>query len=305
MDQQTKAYLYAAIAVLLWSTVASAFKLTLRHLEPLQLVLLASVASVFVLFIVLLVRRKLRDVRHLDRKTFNWCLLLSLLNPCLYYATLFTAYDRLPAQDALTLNYSWPVMLTLLSVVLIRQKITLMELGAIFVSYFGVVVIATRGDIFSLQFSDPLGVGLALASTVIWALFWIFNIRQKHDPEITLFVSFLISLPILFVITSVFSPVDHVDWQGLVGATYVGLFEMGITFLLWSVALRTSASTAKVSSLAFLSPFLSLIFINQIVGEEIQFATFLGLLIIIIGLLMQKIFNRRPGVGALGEERTG
>lgn len=304
MHQQSKAYLYAVIAVFFWSTVASAFKLTLRHLEPLQLVLLSSVVSVFVLFIVLLVRRKLQVIRQLDRRTFSNCLLLSLLNPCLYYSTLFSAYDRLPAQDALTLNYSWPVMLTLLSVVMIRQKTTPMELISLFVSYFGVVVIATRGDLFSLQFSDPVGVGLALASTVIWALFWIVNIRQTQDPEITLFVSFLISLPILFVITSLISPLYLVDWQGLVGAIYVGLFEMGITFLLWSMALRMSVSTAKISSLAFFSPFVSLIFINQIVGEEIQFATFVGLVIIIIGIIMQKIVNRRPGVGGRGGEYT-
>ena len=33
MDRQTKAYLYAGATVLLWSTVASAFKLTLAHLS--------------------------------------------------------------------------------------------------------------------------------------------------------------------------------------------------------------------------------------------------------------------------------
>jgi drug/metabolite transporter (DMT)-like permease len=227
---------------------------------------------------------------------------MALLNPCLYYTTLFTAYDRLPAQDALTINYSWPVMLTLLSVVVIRQRTTPGELLSIFIAYCGVVVIATHGDIFSLQFSDPAGVGLALASTLIWALFWIFNVRQEGEPEITLFISFLWSLPIMFIVTIIFAPLHNVAWQGLVGAMYVGTFEMGITFLLWSIALKLSSSTAKVSSLAFLSPFLSLIFINQIVGEEIQIATFVGLVFIIIGLLLQRIISRRSRINARDEE---
>jgi hypothetical protein len=39
LTRQQKAYLYAGAAVLLWSTVASAFKLSLRHFHPLQLLL--------------------------------------------------------------------------------------------------------------------------------------------------------------------------------------------------------------------------------------------------------------------------
>lgn len=39
MRPQSRAYLYGLATVLLWSTVASDFKLALRHLDPLQLLL--------------------------------------------------------------------------------------------------------------------------------------------------------------------------------------------------------------------------------------------------------------------------
>ena len=48
MHNQRKAYLYGLVTVLLWSTVASAFKLSLRHLDVAQLLLYASGVSILV-----------------------------------------------------------------------------------------------------------------------------------------------------------------------------------------------------------------------------------------------------------------
>ena len=36
-----------------------------------------------------------------------------LINPCIYYLLLFQAYDRLLAQQALALNYTWPIVLVI------------------------------------------------------------------------------------------------------------------------------------------------------------------------------------------------
>ena len=45
MTDQRKAYAHAMVAVLLWSTVASAFKLSLRYLDCAQLLLYSSVTA--------------------------------------------------------------------------------------------------------------------------------------------------------------------------------------------------------------------------------------------------------------------
>jgi drug/metabolite transporter (DMT)-like permease len=81
----------------------------------------------------------------------------------------------------------------------------------------------------------------------------------------------------------------EVNLYGLLGAAYVGLFEMGITFVLWLSALKLSENTAKVGNLIFLSPFLSLVFIRLFVGEEILMSTLVGLVLIITGLIVQQI----------------
>ena len=288
MPDQRKAYLYGLITVLLWSTVASAFKLSLRHLDLFQLLLYASIVSVLVLGAILIAQGKFGLVLTASRKQCVQAAGLGFLNPFLYYLVLFKAYDLLPAQEAQPLNYTWALTLTYLSIPLLGQRIGRREIGAGLVSYAGVLVIATRGDLLGLHFSSPTGVAMALASTVIWALYWIFNTRSDREPVVGLFLNFAFGLPFVLVCCLVFSEVRMAGLAGMLGAAYVGFFEMGITFATWLTALRLSENTAKVGNLIFLSPFLSLILIHFLVGEEIYPSTFVGLVLIVGGLLVQR-----------------
>ena len=293
MDAQKKAFLYGISAVLLWSTVASAFKISLRYLEPPQLVLWATLSSLLALGGVLVAQGKLRIAFSCTRREGLLSLGLGLLNPFLYYLVLFEAYDRLPAQEAQPLNYTWAVVLGLLSIPLLGQRLTRADLLATAVSYAGVVIISTRGNLLDLRFSDPLGVGLALGSTVIWALYWIFNTRDARDPVVGLFQNFLFGLPFVLAFVLIFSEAAVPDLRGLLGAVYVGAFEMGVTFVLWLSALKLTSSASRIGNLIFVSPFLSLVFIHLLVGEEIRGSTFAGLVFIMGGLAVQQAGHRR------------
>jgi drug/metabolite transporter (DMT)-like permease len=289
---QRRAYLHAAGAVLLWSTVASAFKLALRELRPAQLLLGANVASVVVLAAALVLQRRLGELARFTRRDLALRAALGLLNPTLYYLVLFRAYDLLPAQEAQPLNYTWAVTLALLSIPLLGQRIRLAEIGAMLVSYAGVVVIATRGNFRALRFASPEGVALALGSTVIWALFWIYDKRCERDATAGLLVSFLFSLPLVLLYNVLTGQLLWPSWPGLLGAAYVGTFEMGLTFVLWSNALKLSVTTARVSNLIFFSPFLSLVLIHFVVREPVRLASVLGLALIVAGNVLQQLVRR-------------
>lgn len=291
MNQQKQAYLYALSAVLFWSTVATAFKLSLRVIDPIQLLFYAALTSTLALGAIVVIQGKVSAVFLCTRWQYVKSLGLGLLNPCAYYLILLQAYDLLPAQEAQPLNYTWAIALALLSIPLLKQRLSVWDLLGGLASYGGVFVIATRGDVLSFRFSDPLGVGLALFSTVIWALFWIFNTRDTRDPVVGLFLNFVFGLPFLFVICMIFSDV-RIEVMGLYGAVYVGLFEMGLTFVLWLSALKRADNAARIGNLIFLSPFLSLVFIHFLVGEEIFTSTYVGLVLIIAGLIVQQRKSR-------------
>jgi drug/metabolite transporter (DMT)-like permease len=79
------------------------------------------------------------------------------------------------------------------------------------------------------------------------------------------------------------------DIKGMLGAAYIGLFELGITFLLWLKALKLSKTTAHVANLVYLAPFLSLVVISFVVGETILISTIIGLIFIVGGIILQKL----------------
>ncbi len=295
-DRQHKlAYAYAVAAVVLWATAASAFKIALRHLDVLPLLLVASATSTAVLFLYLAASNKLRRLRLFTRKDWLWSAGLGFLNPFVYYVVIFNAYSLLQAQEAQPINFVWPLTLVLLSIPILHQRIRPASILAILISFLGVIVIATHphrpADLLAFRFTSGPGVALALGSTVVWALFWVLNTKDRHDEAVRLFANFLFATGYVLGLVLALGSAGALPWQGLLGGVYIGLFEMGITFLVWLKALRSAKTTAHVVNLIYLVPFLSLLLIGLVLGEEIQASTVVGLILIVAGILLQRAFG--------------
>jgi len=293
--KQKRAYLCALIAVLFWSTIASAFKICLSpdylNIKILPLLFYASVASTVTFFAYLSLLKKLNLLRGLSKEDYLRSAVLGFLNPFLYYVVLFEAYYILRAQEALTINWIWPITLVLLSIPILKQKIKLRSILAIIISFFGVFIIATGGDIWGFRFTRSTGVLLALASTVIWALFWIYNVRDKRDEAVRLFLNFMFGSVFIFAVMLIFRKIEIPNIKGILGAVYIGLFEMGVTFLVWLRALKLAKTTAHVANLVYLVPFFSLVVIHFVIGEEISPSTIIGLVFIVGGIILQKLWS--------------
>ena len=287
MTNQHKACLFALSAVLLWSTVATAFKISLRYLDVFQLLLVASVTATLCLLLVVLVTGRIKILANLGKRDYLRLAGLGILNPFCYYLVLFTAYDLLPAQVAQALNYTWAITLMLLSVPVLKHRITRFDCIATLTCYSGVLVICFSGGQFPAGELSAMGIFLALGSTVIWAFYWLLKTKDHIDPISGLFVSFLFSIPFIAAACWLLSDPISPGLSGIMAGIYVGVFEMGVTYILWLAALRLSEAAAKVSTLIFLSPFLSLIFISRILGEAIAVTTIMGLVLIVAGLLVQ------------------
>ena len=288
MKDQRRAYMYAALVVLLWSTVPTAFKLSLRRVDYIQLLFYSSVFSCLLLGLILAARRRLVGVLRAVPCEWRRSLALGILNPFLYYLVLFKAYELLPAQMAQPLNYTWAIALALLSVPLLGQKLGRAGLAGGLLSYVGVWVISTRGDVLGLRLANPLGVALALGSAFIWAFYWIQNTRDDRDPVERLFLNFVMGLPLVFAACALFSDFRVGLSAALALSAYVGVVEMGLTFVLWLSALRLASSAARVGYLIFVAPFLSFVLIHYVLGEDILPSTYAGLALILVGLVLQR-----------------
>jgi drug/metabolite transporter (DMT)-like permease len=288
MDKTRQSYIYALLAILFWSTVPTAFKISLGELDVLTMLTIASLTSTLVLLIVVSTGKKFYLIKQTTGKELVNSAILGFLNPFLYYLILLKAYQLLPAQVAQPLNMIWPIILVFLSVPILRQKIEKKSYIALLISFIGVYVISSQGRLLKTGQSDLTGILLATGSSIFWSFYFILNVKDRRDEGVKLLLNFIFGS--IFLIAAM---IIRGKWQigygyrGVAASVYVGIFEMGITFLFWLKALQLAATTAKVSNLVYLAPFLSLIFIHYILHEPVYYTTPVGLVLIITGIFIQ------------------
>jgi len=296
MDRTKQSFIYAGIAILFWSTVPTAFKISLGELEILPMLTIASITSAIVLLIIVLAGKKAHLLRITNCRQLLNSAILGFINPFLYYLILLRAYQLLPAQVAQPLNMIWPIILVFLSVPVLGQKIERKSFIALFISFIGVYIISSQGNLFKPAHSHLAGVLLATGSSIFWAFYFILNVKDKRDEGIKLLLNFVFG-SVYLIITMIIAgkwPFE-VEIRGSLAAVYVGIFEMGITFFLWLKALQMAPTTAKVSNMVYLAPFLSLIFVHYILHEPVYYTTPLGLIMIISGIFIQNKRSKIPG----------
>lgn len=297
MNKNSKAIIFALIAVLSWSTVATAFKITLQYLTHFEMVLVATTTATIILAIVLTIQKKWEIVNKLGKKEWQYFAMLGLLNPVAYYLVLFKAYDLLPAHVAQPINYTWPILLLVMLAVFTGQKIPAGKYIGLAISLAGVALISfgKSHDETTLPLS---GILLGFLSAFLWAAYWMVNNKNKArtDGTVALFMSFFFGM-LYLLIAAMFVGVNLSSVPGVLAGMYVGGFEMGIPFIFFAMALRDTNNPALVNQLSYLSPFLSLFIIAMVLGETIAITTVAGLILIVLGIVLNEFV-----VGKIGKK---
>ena len=295
MKKNTHSILLALAAVLSWSTVATAFKVALSYLTHFEMLLIASLTSVLIFSIVLTFQHKWRLVKQLNRRQWKELAFLGFLNPAAYYLILFKAYDMLPAQVAQPVNYAWPIVLLVLLAVFAKQPIPSKKYIGMFISMAGVVMISLGTGQLSGMSVPVTGVLFAAISAFFWAGYWMVNNKHKHsvDAIVSLFGSFVCGSLYLIVCIPFFG-FSIPNLNGLMAGMYVGGFEMAIPFICFGIAMRITSNPTLINQLCYLSPFLSLFFITMILHEPIVITTYIGLTLIVAGIVFNEYFVKSP-----------
>ena len=294
MKKNTQAILLALAAVLSWSTVATAFKVALTYLTHFEMLLIASLTSVLFFALVLTIQHKWELIRNLTSKQWKELAFQGFLNPAAYYLILFKAYDMLPAQVAQPVNYAWPIVLLLLLAIFAKQPIPSKKYIGMVISMAGVIMISLGTGQLSGMDVPVGGVLLAALSAFFWAGYWMVNNKCKDsmDAVVSLFGSFACGSLYLIISIPIFG-ISIPNLNGLLAGMYVGGFEMAIPFICFGMAMRITSNPALINQLCYLSPFLSLFFIAMVLHEPIVITTYIGLVLIVAGIVFNEYFVKK------------
>lgn len=303
MQANNKALLQASVAVLSWATVATAFKMAQRGLTFFGLTLVATLTALALFALYVTIERNWRTIRKFRTHQWGYFAILGLINPTGYYLVLMKSYKLLPAQVAQPVNYIWPVALVFMLAMFLKIRIEKRKYIGMLVSLLGVSVISVGASNAGIGDYSQFGMGLILAlfSAVLWAAYWMVNNQSssQYNSSVQFFMGFmfgaLYQLMIAFVleVPIIKEGVSQQELtQGILWGIYAGLFEMGIPFICFGLALKNTSNPALVNQLCYLGPFLSLFFIAHIVGERILPATYVGLALIVAGIIYNQYLTR-------------
>lgn len=280
-------------AVLSWSTVATAFKVALRHMTPFEMVFVATATALAIFTVWMTATHGWSQLKKLTPAVWLRFAALGMISPVAYYLILFKAYDYLPAQIAQPVNYIWPIILAIMLAVIHRTSVAPAKYIGMLISLAGVVTISLGGKGITGNIS-PVGLFYGVFSAALWALYWIMSdkLQNELNQTGTLFLTFLFGM-IYMLIGTLFIPLRPLSTEALLSGAYIGAFEMGIPFICFGLAIRTTNNPTLINQICYLAPFLSLFFISMILGEPIMPTTYLGLVLIVAGLVFNQYIADR------------
>ncbi len=283
---QRLSYLNLALCILLWASIPVASKKILVEMTNVQMLFWSTLFSFAVLAGVLVAQGKLRLLAQYDVRAYGWMGLLGFLGAYLYYILLYGAFARTSAAEGFILAYTWPVLVSLLSVVLLGEKLTARRALAVAISFCGVLLIVTQGRIVSIAFTSLSGDLLALAGAFVFALFSVLGKRARYDQTVSATVYFgmaLLAVTATVLLTTGIGWPSAAVWPWLL---YNGALVNGISYVFWFRALE-NGDTFVISNALYLIPFLSLVYVYYWLAEPVRVSAVLGLLVIVAGIGVQ------------------
>jgi drug/metabolite transporter (DMT)-like permease len=217
-----------------------------------------------------------------------------------YTAVYYLAFALAPeaAGDANIINYLWPLWVLILSVPLLREPLSWNKILGMLVAFAGVYLLVSGGNWIRFRAENLPAYVCAAIGAFFWGLFSVLSKRQEeHEPLTALFL-YLAASFVCFTLLALalaaagairLAPPSGRAWLMVAG---VGAGANGLGALCWVLTLRHS-DTALASTLAYLTPFLALVYLALFRGTPIRPLQLAALALILGGPLLERFARRR------------
>ncbi len=293
---KNKQLIFCMAAVLIWSVNAPLAKVLLTTLPSFEIITLYAVFAFATMLLINAATGKLREVRRYTAKQLGQMAALGVIGPFLNAAFYNGGLARLSAQEACIVNYLWPIMLVLFSVLLLGERMSAAKAAAMLCSFAGIVVLSSGGEM-STGGSRFAGVVSCTLGAATYGLFSVLNKKLNYDQSITMMVMW----PVVGVcaaaaggLTKQWVPIGGAEWLGLI---WMGVMASAMAYLLWSLALNGSEGTASMANLAYLTPFLSVVWSAVFLHEGFHLRALAALVLIVGGIVLQNAWSKRTERG--------
>lgn len=194
---------------------------------------------------------------------------------------LFEAYKYTTVSVATLSYYFAPVIVTLVSPLIFREKLTFKQIVCFTMSTVGLVLITGIGDISGNR--NILGILFGLGAAVFYATVVLLNKFIKNVDGIhRTFMQFLAAIVILipYVIFTSGVTLQGLEKNGWINLLIVGLVHTGITYCMYFSSLKELPGQ-KAAILSYIDPLVAVLISVAVLGEKITLIQIVGGILIL------------------------
>lgn len=273
------------IAVMLWSTGGLFIKLTTLDAFSVNLG-----RSFFAAIVVAIFTYK-KGLR-LDAFTLFTSFLYAGTLSSFVYATKNTT-----AANAIFLQYTAPIYILILSPLILKEKFRFQDLLTVIVCLAGMTLFFFEAPSAANVLAVNIFAGniAALVSGVFFGLYFIFLRHPRSlqkNPALSVFYGNI--LVVLFMAPLVFSnPPAHVTFTDVGAILFLGIFQIGIAYILFTNGIAAGVRSLDASIIGFLEPLFNPVWVFLILAERPSTLALLGGAIIITAVAAHSLRQNR------------
>lgn len=288
MSSKTKSLIYVLLCVLLWALIPVVSKLGQEGLDNHQFLFWSSLSSLFFFLVISISQKKTKVLFQIPKRQWLNAIFLGFLGTYLYYVLLYLGYAKAPGMEVLIIQYSWPLLVVVLSIIILKEKLSLTKVISILLGFLGVFIVLTKGNFSQLKFENLTIVLIVFIGAFTFALFSVLS-KKIEIEDINLLTIFFITATIAsFISMILISEFKLPKLNTLIPILINGLFVNGLSYIFWIRALKIGESSF-IAPFVFLTPVLSSIFLIIFFKETFYTAYLLGMISVIIGGLLNAL----------------
>lgn len=292
-------YIAVLLSMLIWSASGIAVKEALVALSPMTMIVIRFTLAVLLMLVVGLCARKSEMFRlqKVDKKDLPLFILGGIFQPFLYYILETFSYDALSSPTiAEALLSTSPVLAPFFAAAILREHVTRYNILGIIVSTTGMLLLVLVGAS-DFSIGNPWGIVCAFAAVSAAVLYTIVlrRIPPGYNPLTVVFYVQLSALVLFYPLcgftdgVSGFAHLAEVDtmqlWRSLAAVGYLALGASVVAFICFCYTVRVIGVT-RTNAFNNVRPAFTAIWMLLFFGEQLPWAKWLGILLIIIGLFV-------------------
>ncbi|GIM47957.1 transporter [Collibacillus ludicampi] len=279
-----KARLFLVLANLFWAGNYIFGKYVVADMSPVWLTFLRWCLALLFL-IPISYRTEKPDYKAVLKTYWLSLAVLGLLGIIGYNLLLYASLRYTSAVNASLVNALCPAMIVLFSLVLLKERVTWLQIGGFFLSLIGVVFVLTKGNVaYVFQTHYNRGDLLMFAADFVWTLYSVVGKRIDVPPitATTLSVAFSVVMLLPFVVAHPirFAGVSALAWSGII---YIWLFPSVCSFVFWNIGVKKIGANQAGIYLNLLTLFT--VIIGSLTGEKLLLSQIAGGVLIILGVV--------------------